>query len=129
METTHLLFLLGLIACELFESYWQYAPTMGATVQKIAHYYRISPILLFLMHPSFYLVLFIFLYYGGHGIVLSIILVMKGADILTKLWILQKVEKRELSPEFQAMLSTPIPHWLPWINIVLYPSLLTIAFN
>ncbi|WP_457597940.1 hypothetical protein [Hydrogenimonas sp.] len=129
MDTLHLIFLAGLILCELFESYWQQAPTMGGMLERIARIYRSNILLLFMMHPSFYLVIFIFLYYGGHGTLLSIILVMKGADIATKLWMVQKIEKRELASEFQAMLSTPIPHWLPWINVVLYPALLTVALN
>ena len=127
METIHIYFLTALILCELFESLWQYAPTMGGILEKIAHHYRNNIFILFLMHPSFYLVLFIFLYYGSHSIALSIVIVMKGADIATKLWMVKSLEKGTLSPEFRAMLSMPIPHWMPWLNVVVYPAIVALA--
>ncbi len=127
MDMMHIYFLAALILCELFESYWQQAPTMGAILEKIARYYHKNLFILFLMHPSFYLVLYIFLYYGAHSILLSLVIVMKGADIATKLWMVKKIEAKTLSAEFRAMLSMPIPHWMPWINVVLYPALTALA--
>jgi hypothetical protein len=100
---------------------------MGGILEKIAHYYHNNIFILFLMHPSFYLVLFIFLYYGAHSIALSIVIVMKGADIATKLWMVKSLEKGSLSPEFRAMLSMPIPHWMPWLNVVVYPAIVALA--
>ena len=127
MESTKIYFIVGLIICELFESRWQYASTMGGVLENIEHYYKKSIFLLLLMHPSFYLVLFILIYNGAHGILLGIMVVMKGADIATKLWMISSLEKGTLSPEFRAMLSMPIPHWMPWINVVIYPALLSLA--
>ncbi len=128
MDKMHIYFLLALILCELFESRWQRAPTMGGILQNVSHYYHRNIFILFLMHPSFYLVLYIFLYYGAHGITLSIVLVMKAADIASKLWMVKELEKGTLSSEFRAMLSMPIPHWMPWINVIIYPALVAVAF-
>ena len=128
MENMHIYFLLVLILCELFESRWQQAPTMGGILENISRYYHRNIFILFLMHPSFYLVLYVFLYYGGHGIMLSIVLVMKVADIASKLWMVKELEKGRVSPEFRAMLSIPVPHWMPWINVVIYPALVALAF-
>ncbi|MCF6201378.1 MAG: hypothetical protein L3J42_04555 [Hydrogenimonas sp.] len=127
MDQTHTLFIAALILCELFESYWQQGPTFGKVLENIERYYRKNIFLLFLMHPSFYLVLYILLLNGGHGALLGLILVMKGADIATKLWMIQTFEKGNLSAEFRAMLSMPIPHWMPWINVLIYPALLSFA--
>ncbi len=124
---THIYSLSALILCELFESRWQQAATLGGMLEKIEHYYRKNIFLLFLMHPSFYLVLFLFLYYDGHSILLPLVIVMKGADIATKLWMVKRGEAGEIAPEFRAMLSMPIPHWMPWINVVIYPALTALA--
>ncbi len=53
--------------------------------------------------------------------------VMKGADIATKLRMVKRGEAGEIAPEFRAMLSMPIPHWMPWINVVIYPALTALA--
>ena len=81
------------------------------------------------MHPSFWLVLFLFLLNGMHGTLLSLILVMKGSDLVFKLWLVQKSENGDLSPDFRAMLSMPLSPWMPWVNVVLYPALLALALQ
>ncbi len=127
MDTTHIYALSALIFCELFESRWQQAATLGGMLENVERYYRKNIFLLFLMHPSFYLLLFIYLYFGAHSILLSIVAVMKGADIATKLWMIKKLQSSRIPPEFRAMLSMPIPHWMPWINVVIYPALTSLA--
>ena len=117
-----------LILCELFESWWQHAPTLGAILEKIRFYYRRNIFILFFMHPSLWLVLFLFVSHGFHGTVLSLIVVMKASDLAFKLWMIQKLEKGEISPDFRAMLSMPLAHWMPWINVVIYPALLLFSF-
>ena len=116
-----------MILFELFESWWSYARTLGGILEKIRFYYRRNIFLLFLMHPSLWLVLYIAMVRGFHGILLGTILVMKVSDLLFKLWMVQKIDRGELSPDFQAMLSMPLAPWMPWINVVIYPILLTLA--
>jgi hypothetical protein len=121
--------LLLLVGCELFESWWQHAPTLGGVIENIRHWYRKNVFLLFAMHPSFWLVLFWFLYQQGRGTVLSLILVMKASDIVFKLWIVKKIETKSLSEDFKAMLTIPLSPWMPWINVVIYPALMAIALH
>ena len=120
-------FLLALIACELFESWWQHAPTLGGILENVRRWYHRHLFLLFAMHPSFWLVLFIFLEQGGRGTLLSLIVVMKASDIVFKLWMVKKIDTGSLSPDFRAMLSLPLSPWMPWINVVIYPALLAAA--
>ncbi len=127
MHENPLIWVVLLIFCELFESWWQHAPTLGAILEKIRHFYKQNIFLLFLMHPSLWLVLFLFVAHGFHGTLLSIVVVMKASDLAFKLWMIGKIEKEQLSPDFQAMLAMPLSPWMPWINVIIYPILLTWA--
>jgi len=129
MHNTLPFFLFLLVGFELFESWWQHAPTLSGVLEKIRSYYHINIFILFLMHPSFWLVLFIFLYQGGKGTLLSLILVMKAADIAFKLWMVRKIDEGALSPEFRAMLDMPLDPWMPWINMAIYPPMLAFALH
>ena len=123
------LWLLLLVACEVFESWWQHALTLGGILEKIRHYYDTNIFLLFLMHPSFWLVLFIFVASGFRGILLSLILIMKATDIAFKLWMVQKMEDDTFSPDFRAMLQMPLSVWMPWINVVIYPAMFAFSLH
>ena len=129
MPENPMIWVVLLTLCELFESWWQHAPTLGAILEKIRFYYRQNIFLLFLMHPSLWLVLFLFVAHGFRGTVLSLILVMKASDLAFKLWMIQKLEKGEISPDFRAMLSMPLAPWMPWINVAIYPTLLIFALK
>ena len=118
-----------LTLCELFESWWQHAPTLGAILEKIHSYSRRNVFLLFFMHPSLWLVLFLFVAHGFRGTVLSLIVVMKASDLAFKLWLIQKLENGEVSPDIRAMLSMPLAPWMPWINVLIYPTLLIFALK
>ena len=119
--------LAALVACEVFESWWQHDATLGRTLEKIRGYYHTNIFLLFAMHPSFWLVLLVYTARGFHGALLGAILVMKAADIAFKLWLIQKIERDELSADFRAMLSLPLSPWMPWINVAIYPALFSMA--
>jgi len=121
-DITAIFFLIVFIVCEIFESWWQSAPTFGDVIDKIRGYYHTNIFLLFFMHPSFYVAIFAYLYYGK--VAISVILIMKTLDIATKLWLVQKIEEGSLSPEFKAMFSMPLSPVMMWINIFVYPALL-----
>ena len=126
----HYLFaLVALVACEVFESWWQHDMTLGRILEKIRGYYHTNIFLLFAMHPSLWLVLYLYVARGFHGALLGAIVVMKASDLLFKLWMVQKIDRGELTPDFRAMLSMPLATWMPWINVVIYPALLALALT
>ena len=129
MDNSLSLFLFLLILCEVFESWWQHAPTLGGILEKIRHYYDTNIFMLFLMHPSFYLILFIFILQEGRGTLLSLVFVMKAVDIAFKLWMVKKMKEHTLSDDFHAMLSLPLSAWMPWINVIIYPVMLAFALH
>jgi hypothetical protein len=127
IDTTAIFFLILLLVCEIFESWWQSAPTFGGVIEKIRGYYFTNIFLLFLMHPSFYIALFAYLYYGKATI--SIIVILKALDITTKLWLVKKVEEDSLSPEFRAMFAMPLSPAMMWLNVFVYPLLLAFSLT
>jgi len=125
IDITAIFFLIVLFICEIFESWWQVAPTFGGVIDKIRGYYYTNIFLLFFMHPSFYIAIFAYLYYGG--VASSVILIMKIIDIATKLWLVKKVEEGSLSLEFKTMFSMPLSSIMMWLNVFIYPTLLAFA--
>jgi hypothetical protein len=129
MVTGSAFFILVLLGMEIFESWWQQAPTLEGVLQKIRGYSRTNIFLLFAMHPSFWFVLFLYVTRGFHGALLAMIVVMKASDIAFKLWLVTKMERGELSDDFRAMLRMPLSPWMPWINVLIYPGLLAMALH
>ncbi|WP_201354066.1 hypothetical protein [Hydrogenimonas urashimensis] len=123
------LFVLVLLGCEIFESWWQHDGTLGGVLVKIRYHFHTHLFLLFAMHPSFWFLLFLFVARGFHGTLLGLILVMKASDIAFKLWIVKKIDEDALSPDFRAMLAMPLSPWMPWINVVIYPALLALSLQ
>ena len=111
-----------LVLCEIFESSWQRAPTLLGVLERVRHWYRDNIFLLFVMHPSFWLLLYLYMA-GVRGAIMAMVLVMKAADIAFKLWMVDKWEKGALPSDFVAMLHTPLASWMAWLNVAIYPSL------
>ena len=123
-------FYLFLLVCfEMFESWWQHDVTLGRMLEKIRHYYHTNIFLLFIMHPSFWLVLYLFVKADFRGTLLSLMLVMKAVDIAFKLWMVAKIDEGALSSDFRAMLDMPLAPWMPWINMAIYPLMLAFALH
>jgi len=115
-----------LIIFEIFESSWQNAPNFGSVVEKLYELYQANIFLLFLMHPSFYLTLFLYLYY--EKLIFFIIVIIKGVDIIVKLWLIKKIEDGSLSPELRSMFSFSISPMMIWMNVFIYPAMFIYAF-
>jgi len=124
-----LIFVTILLLAEVFESWWQYAPTLEGVLYKMSHYAQRNIFMLFCMYPSFYFLLFIFVLQGYQGTLLSLMIVMKASDIVTKLWMMKKMNEKELPQEFQMILRMPLSFWMQWINVIIYPLLLLIALG
>ena len=129
MSENPMIWVFLLTLCELFESWWQHAPTMGGILEKVERHYRRNIFLLFAMHPSLWLVLFVYTLHGFHGIAMGIIITMKATDIAFKIHLLRLKETRRLSDEMFAMLTMPLQPWLPWINVFIYPGLMAVAMG
>jgi hypothetical protein len=126
MQLELLLFILFLFS-ELFELFWQKSPTLLSMVEKIYGYYRKSPYLLYLMHPSYILSIYLFYLTQYSPWVLAII-VIKSIDIILKVLLIQKLFiTQDLSDEIRAMLTQPLHPFMLTMGIMLYPYLLFMA--
>jgi len=126
MQIDFLLFILFLIS-ELFEILWQKSPTLEVMMDKIYGYYQKSPYLLYLMHPSYILAIYIFYITHYNPWVLAI-LVIKSIDIIFKVILIQKLFiTQDLSDEIAMMLKQPLHPFMLLLGITLYPYLLYMA--
>jgi len=126
MQIELLLFILFLIS-EFFELIWQKSTTLLSMMEKIYGYYQKSPYLLYMMHPSY--ILSIYLFYLTHYSpwILSIIII-KSIDIIVKVIFIQKLFiSQDISDEIRIMLSQPLHPIMLTMGLMLYPYLLYMA--
>ncbi len=121
-----LLFILFILT-EFFELFWQKSPTLLAMIEKIYAYYKKSPYLLYCMHPSYILGIYLF-YLTHYNTWILAILIIKSIDIVFKVLLIHKhFILNALSEELKMMLSQPLHPLLLTMGLILYPSMLFMA--
>lgn len=127
MENLYTLVLL-LILAELFEALIQRATTPLGILKNLYRYYEKSIFLFFLMHPSFYLILFIMLLTDILNISMLLLLTLKVFDIFYKLELIKKVFiEGVVSEAIAEILVLKVPSWFFLIGLFTYPPLLYMA--
>lgn len=122
-----LVLLILFILAELFEVAWQKSPTLLIMLMKIYAYYKKSPYLLYIMHPSYVFSLYLF-YLSNYNLWILLILVIKSIDILFKVTLIQKVFMQDsLSEEMKMILRQPLHPIMLTMGLMLYPYLLYLA--
>ena len=125
--TTELLILILFIFAELFELLWQKAPNLMQMIEKIYTYYKKSPYLLYLMHPTYIFSIYLF-YLSSYNLWILAILLIKSIDIMFKVLLIHKhFVLHELSDELKLMLEQPLHPAMLAMGITLYPYLLYLA--
>jgi len=126
MQLELLLFILFLFS-EMFELFWQKSPTLLRMAEKIYAYYQKSPYLLYLMHPSYTLSIYLF-YLTHYSPWILTIIVIKSIDIILKVILIQKLFiTQDLSEEIRLMLNQKLHPFMLTMGIMLYPYLLFMA--
>jgi hypothetical protein len=122
-----LTFLLLFIMTEIFELLWQKTPTLMQMLEKIYAYYQKSPYLLYTMHPSYILSLYLF-YATHYNLWVLLILAIKSIDIIFKVLLTHKhFILHELSDEMKQVLAAPLHPIMFAMGLSLYPYLLFLA--
>lgn len=116
-----------LIIFELYEAWWQKEQTLGGMLVRIAQAFDANIFLFFLRHPGFYWVLFVIVTTGLFNIAMGILIVLKAADILVKMAMVNKLREQAVSDAFLFMLRQPLPSWMPWLGTLIYPALLAVG--
>ena len=125
---TMMLLILILIVLELFEAWWQRAETMVGVLANGYHYYQKSIFLFFLMHPSFYYVLFVILFTQTLNGWMVTILLLKVVDIFFKITLMQNLfVKNKVDEMMGSILQEPLSPWIFLTGVGLYPFLLFYA--
>ena len=119
-----------LLILELFEAMMQYAPTLADVTARLYKWYHKSIFLFFLIHPTFYFVLYVVMETGVLNASMIIIIAMKVFDIFYKLELIKSIYlKRSIPDDLAAMLSWRIPQWAFLTGVTLYPPLLYYALH
>ena len=124
-----LFFILLFIAFELFEVWWQKAPTLAEVLEKIYHYYSKNIFLLFFMHPTMYLAIYLMII-SHYNIYMQILFGIKLSDIALKLLFVHKVFiKHEIDDEFTMMLGMRVEWYMLYFGVVFYPVLIWLGMQ
>jgi hypothetical protein len=129
METALSLTLI-LVILELFEAMIQRADTLGGVIERLYLWYRKSIFLFFLIHPTFYFILFVVVATDILNFYMVMIIAMKVFDLFYKLELIKTIFiRRKIPAELAAMLQWRIPSWFFLTGVMLYPPLLFLALS
>ncbi len=122
-------FIFLFIVFELFEVLWQKAPTLYEILENIYRYYHKSIFLVFLLHPTIYLSIYLMII-SGYNIWLQILFGLKLSDIALKLLFVKKffIDKEEMDIQTKMMFSMKIENWMLYAGVVVYPVLIYAGF-
>ena len=128
MSDNFLLLIFIYLVLEYYEIHWQKADSMMKMLLRMYEPYQKSPLLFFVMHPTYYYIIFLLLAMDEHTVLLAMLFI-KTFDIAAKVLLIQQVfEKRKLSHEMSLMLLTPLHPLMPYIGLVVYPPFIYMAF-
>ena len=117
-----------MILLEIFESSWQRADSVEGILENSFVYYQKSIFLFFLMHPTFYFVLFVSLYTSVLNLGIISILIFKALDLLFKLDIINKhFINHNLDIELANMIKSKVEPWVFLLGLFMYVPILLIS--
>lgn len=119
-----LIYVFILVALEYFESSWQKESTLGGMIQKAYSFYDRNIFIFFAMHPGLYFLLFVMLLTHNYSFWFLFPILIKATDIIFKISIIQKIENDTLGTEYKILFSQPIPKYMFYIPVILYPTFL-----
>ena len=123
-----LIFVGILVVLELFEVTMQRADTLYEVIEKLNVWYQKSIFTFFLIHPSFYFVLFVAIITDVLNIYMILILAFKTFDLFYKIELIKTIfMKQKVPADLSVMLEWKIPSWFFFLGVTLYPPLLFYA--
>ena len=120
--------LIIMIILELMEASLQRAKTLGGMIEKLYVYYNKSIFLFFMIHPTFYFILFVSLYLNLVNFYIIAILLIKTFDIFFKIELIkQRFLQKDMDKELEGMLSLRMTPLMGFIGVIMYVPLLFMA--
>lgn len=121
-------FIIMMIILELLEAHLQKAGTLGAMIDKLYFYYNKSVFLFFMLHPTFYFVLFVSLYLHLLNVYIITILLIKILDIFFKIELIkQHYIDHDMDKELEKMLTLKMAPWMGFLGVFMYVPLFFMA--
>jgi hypothetical protein len=117
-----------MIVLELIEANLQKAGTLGEMIEKLYVYYNKSIFLFFIIHPTFYFVLFISLYLDILNFYIVAILIVKTFDMFFKIELIKQLYlSNNMDDELKEMLTMRLAPWMGVLGVFMYVPLLFMA--
>jgi hypothetical protein len=125
------LFLVMLTLLELFELSWQKGTNFQEYLKNLFHFYKKGVLYFLILHPTFYFSLFSQIFFDNYTFFASLLSLIKFFDITFKLSIMDKLYNgRDLGILKEAIKeNAPLPKFLKFSGIVLYPILFFFAYT
>ena len=121
-------FIIIMIVLELMEASLQNAKTLGGMIEKLYAYYNKSIFLFFMIHPTFYFILFISTYLNLLNFYIIAILLIKTFDMFFKIELIkQRYIQKDMDNELKEMLSLEMAPWMGLFGVFLHVPLLFMA--
>ena len=120
-----------LFILEILEIKWQKGNTLQSYLANLLYVYDKNILLFFSLHPTIYFVAILSLYTNTFNLISLTIFSCKLLDILFKISLLEKIKNKKDLGVFESIISqdTPIPSYLKYFGVVLYPTLLYFALT
>jgi len=117
-----------MILLEIFEASWQRAESVEGILANSYFYYQKSIFIFFLMHPTFYFILFVSLYTSVLNLGIISILIFKALDLLFKLDIINKhFINHNLDIELTNMIKSKVEPWVFLMGLFMYVPILLLS--
>lgn len=119
-----------MILFELLEIYLHRADTLVGLIDRLYEYYRQSIFLFFLVHPSFYYVLGVLLYFDAFNFFGISILLLKTFDLFFKIELIrQRHFKQNMDAELQKMMQMKLTFSMKFLAFFVYIPFLYMAIS
>ena len=117
-----------MILLEIFELYIQKANTLKEMIDNLYHYYNKTVFLFFLIHPTFYYVLGVTLYFDTFNFYSITILMLKAFDLFFKIELIkQRYYEPVMDAELEKMMDLKITLGIRLLSLFTYVPLLYLS--
>jgi hypothetical protein len=119
-----------MVLFEMIEIYLHKADTLVTLIDKLYTYYQQSIFIFFLVHPTFYYVLGVLLYFDAFNFYGIIILLLKSFDLFFKIELIrQSYYKERMDSELEKMMNMKLTFSMKFLALFVHVPLLYMAIS
>jgi hypothetical protein len=129
MEENVALYLVMLIFLEFFEILWQKGNTFKEYLANLFYFYRKNMLFFLLLHPTLFFSFFAQISLNNYGFLASLLSLIKIIDLCTKIYIMDKLYKKQNLVFISETLDTQISPLLKSAGLIIYVTLFFFAYT